>query len=125
MPASPGWVVVTPMAPEQSAGESPHEPKRPVCLTGIWRRSTTRHAGVWGLLAGCVLAALTVAAQATDIPLRTQSVPLRAGWNSVFLDVEPLDPAPSAVFARLPVTKVAAFLPPNSPVGQDTQNIAP
>lgn len=62
------------------------------------------------------MAALPTRAQTGNVPTRTQAVPLRAGWNSVFIDVEPSNPDPGVVFTNLPVTKVAAFLPSSSPV---------
>ena len=40
---------------------------------------------------------------------RIQEVALQEGWNSVFLEVEPLDDSPQKVFAGLPVDKVATF----------------
>jgi hypothetical protein len=39
--------------------------------------------------------------------LRTQELVLSAGWNAVFLEVEPKDPDPAGVFAGVPVDKVA------------------
>lgn len=40
---------------------------------------------------------------------RTQEIPLKAGWNAVFLEVEPDENAPEKVFADLPVDKVATL----------------
>lgn len=40
---------------------------------------------------------------------RTQEIPLTRGWNAVYLEVEPTDAAPAAVFAGLPVDKVATL----------------
>jgi len=40
---------------------------------------------------------------------RTQEMALEAGWNSVFLELEPLDDSPAKVFAGLPVDKVATL----------------
>jgi hypothetical protein len=54
------------------------------------------------------------AASAADVV--RQSVPLRRGWNAVHLKVDPLDPAPAAVFRGLPVEKVATFFPRRTPV---------
>jgi hypothetical protein len=45
---------------------------------------------------------------------RVQDIPLKAGWNAVFLEVEPSDAAPAKVFAGLPVDKVATLF--QSPV---------
>ena len=39
--------------------------------------------------------------------LLTQTLDLRAGWNAVFLEVDPAEPTPAAVFAGLPVDAVA------------------
>lgn len=36
----------------------------------------------------------------------TQTVPLQPGWNAVWLEVQPENPAPAAVFAGLPVASV-------------------
>ncbi len=41
--------------------------------------------------------------------LRTQEIPLKKGWNAVYLEVEPLDATPAAVFAGVPVDKAAAL----------------
>lgn len=46
---------------------------------------------------------------------RTQTVSLTAGWNAVFLEVEPMDPAPAKVFASLPVDIAAAYFPAEAP----------
>jgi hypothetical protein len=46
---------------------------------------------------------------------RTQTVSLMAGWNAVFLEVEPFDLAPAKVFAGHPVDMVAAYFPHESP----------
>ena len=56
----------------------------------------------------------------------TQTIALRAGWNSVYLEVSPTNPAPAAVFAGLPVkavwtpqsrrTSVDFISDPNEPV---------
>lgn len=43
--------------------------------------------------------------------LRTQRIELHAGWNAVFLEVDPVNPAPSAVFQGAPVEIVTAFKP--------------
>lgn len=40
---------------------------------------------------------------------RTQEIALAAGWNSVFLEVEPADKAPAKVFAGVPVDRVATL----------------
>lgn len=42
---------------------------------------------------------------------RTQAIPLRAGWNAVFLEVQPAASHPSEVFGATPVTVVASFIP--------------
>lgn len=41
----------------------------------------------------------------------TQAIVLKPGWNSVWIDVSPDDPAPAAVFAGLPVEQVWGYFP--------------
>jgi hypothetical protein len=48
--------------------------------------------------------------------LRTQTIELRQGWNAVFLEVEPPNTNPDAVFAGTPVDVVARYFPMSSPV---------
>lgn len=59
------------------------------------------------------VAALLVAMTAVgagDRPVtRSQVLMLHAGWNAVFLEVDPVDPVPDHVFAGLPVDIVAGF----------------
>lgn len=43
--------------------------------------------------------------------LRTQTIRLQAGWNAVFLEVQPVSAKIGDVFANLPVASVACFLP--------------
>ncbi len=46
---------------------------------------------------------------------RTQAIPIRAGWNAVFLEVSPADSEPGAVFTNTPIDMVASyFAPPSS-----------
>jgi hypothetical protein len=47
---------------------------------------------------------------------RTQTLSLRAGWNAVFLEVEPRVKQPAELFAQSPVEVVAAFFPSRAPV---------
>jgi hypothetical protein len=47
---------------------------------------------------------------------RTQTISLRAGWNAVFLEVEPQVKHPKELFAQSPVEVVAAFFPSRAPV---------
>jgi len=42
---------------------------------------------------------------------RTQNIVLRAGWNAVFLEVQPSASEPAVVFGSLPVETVASFIP--------------
>jgi hypothetical protein len=42
--------------------------------------------------------------------LRTQTLQLHRGWNAVYLEVIPTNPAPASVFAGTPVSVVATFL---------------
>lgn len=41
-----------------------------------------------------------------DAQTTTQDVPLQPGWNAVWLELQPADPSPAAVFAGLPVSSV-------------------
>lgn len=65
-----------------------------------------RMAGVW--LAGW----MGLSAAWSQVPEREQVVELRAGWNAVYLEVNPAEPEPEKVFAGLPVDQVAAHLRP-------------
>lgn len=51
------------------------------------------------------------AATAPASVTRTQSIALKTGWNSVYLEVEPVTSQPAEVFRGLPVETVASFLP--------------
>jgi hypothetical protein len=85
-------------------------------LAGVRRawRCTTAWAGVW---AACLVACGVAArAQGSNPLVRTQVFALKAGWNAIYVDVEPDDPAPGLIFTNTPVTKVAGFFPNNSPV---------
>lgn len=42
---------------------------------------------------------------------REQTIPIRTGWNAVFLEVQPDASKPSELFAGLPVETVACFFP--------------
>ena len=76
------------------------------------RRARPRVHHVTTIAAVVLMTAL--AAQAADV-LRTQSIQLRQGWNAVFLEVTPVDPAPDAVFADTPIDVVATYWPVLSP----------
>jgi len=65
----------------------------------------------WGLLAAVLISAVPGHAQT-----RQQILNLHAGWNAVFLEAEPLDPNPLAVFTNTPVDIVARYFPRTSPV---------
>jgi hypothetical protein len=66
-------------------------------------------------LAALVLSAVCARAE-TATPSAVQSLALRSGWNAISLAIDPIDPAPSAVFTSLPVDKVAAYFPMRTPV---------
>jgi len=65
---------------------------------------------------GTWLAWVCFGALATQAQSLTQTLPLQSGWNAVFLEVEPADPAPNAVFAGTPVDVVARYFPRTSSV---------
>ena len=81
---------------------------------------TQRLAGAGALLKyslGALLLLPVVPLSAADGPAlkRTQTVALTAGWNAVYLEVEPLDLAPGKVFQGLPVDIAAAYFPQEAP----------
>lgn len=45
-------------------------------------------------------------------PFRTQTIQLEAGWNAVYLEIEPLKGEPSALFAGTPIEIAAAYFRP-------------
>ena len=49
-----------------------------------------------------------------QVPVREQVIPLEAGWNAVYLEVDPVDPELEVLFGGLPVDRVAAYLRPAS-----------
>ena len=53
---------------------------------------------------------MTVAAEQSSTQF-TQRLDLRTGWNAVYLEVDPGETGPSALFAGLPVDVVAAYVP--------------
>ena len=61
------------------------------------------------LLAGVLLTAASVLPAQADVT-RTQTLPLRRGWNAVWLEVIPSNPDPATVFAGLPVSIAATYL---------------
>jgi len=65
----------------------------------------------WVLLGVNLCVALSTFAQN-----RQQTIQLQAGWNAVFLEVEPLDTNPEAVFSNTPIDTVARYFPRSSPV---------
>ncbi len=64
-----------------------------------------------------ILLAGHAAGQALPGHQRTQEIPLKSGWNAVFLEVEPADSTPAKVFAGLPVDRVATLF--ESPVANE------
>ena len=68
-----------------------------------------RHAFALALILGFAFSAPLRAAT------RTQGIPLRAGWNAVFLEVHPSSVEPVAVFANTPVDIVASYESRQSP----------
>lgn len=60
------------------------------------------------MMLGLVLTVGSVNAEIT----RTQTINLKPGWNAVYLEVEPVDPAPAKVMAGSPVDIVASYYDP-------------
>ena len=48
--------------------------------------------------------------------LRTQAIDLEAGWNAVYLEIEPLETNPSALFAGTPIEILASHFRPSTPM---------
>lgn len=79
----------------------------PPSFAGVWRlRIPLVVTLAWGLL-------LPSWAEA----VRTQQIPLRTGWNAVFLEVQPAVTRPDQVFQGLPVETVACFYPGSQEAG--------
>lgn len=57
----------------------------------------------------CAMAGAEGLAANASGPRRTQQIDLHAGWNAVFLEVQPDRDRPDDAFAGLPVASVAAF----------------
>lgn len=55
------------------------------------------------------LSALALTAGSASAQWMERSIDLQPGWNAIFLDVNPADPDPSAVFAGVPVESVWSF----------------
>jgi hypothetical protein len=70
----------------------------------------------WTRVGGSLLAAVLVSAAPGHAQTRQQTLNLHAGWNAVFLEVEPADTNPQAVFTNTPVDIVARYFPRTSPV---------
>lgn len=66
------------------------------------------------LLSGALLLGSALSAAAQDTV--TQTIPLTAGWNSVWLEVDPADRDPTVVFAGAPVSQVWSYFPKNRTV---------
>jgi len=58
----------------------------------------------------------TTATGATNLLERTQTITLTAGWNAVYLEVEPEDSDPAVVFKDAPVDMVASYFESKSSV---------
>ncbi len=59
---------------------------------------------------GCIAAgSAAYLSAAPAFPVRTQTFDLKQGWNAVHLEVEPLDTAPSRLFAGTPVDVAAQY----------------
>jgi len=67
--------------------------------------------GIFGI--GCGIFFLSASAAPGGVE-RSQTIHLAKGWNAVFIEVEPGQPAPQAVFKDSPVDVVAAFYQSNS-----------
>ncbi len=64
------------------------------------------------IIVACVLASCAARA----MPQRTQTFALKAGWNAVFLRVQPAETKPGTLFADTAIDIVACYLTPNSTI---------
>jgi len=62
-----------------------------------------------------LLLSLPTETSAATAAVRTQSLNLSSGWNAVYLELDPLESTPDALFAGVPVDVVASYIP--SPQG--------
>jgi hypothetical protein len=63
-----------------------------------------------------IILVVLLAAAPESTRAATESIPLKPGWNSVWLTVNPADPAPAAVFKGLPIQQVWCWFPTERPV---------
>lgn len=73
-----------------------------------------------GLFSGILICSFSTRAEAAKDGrnsghIRVQEIALQPGWNAVFLEVDPLDTAPAAVFTGVPVEQVATYFPGPGP----------
>jgi hypothetical protein len=80
--------------------------------TGRLKSSLSLWIGICGVLAAAPLASSQTQAAGGVGPFRTQSIQLEAGWNAVYLEVEPIKGDPSALFAGTPIEIAAAYMRP-------------
>lgn len=74
------------------------------CAASMWRG---------GALAIVFFVALPLSAvRAQSDLVRTQDISLQAGWNAVYLEIDPETNSPAALFAGIPVDVVAAYAAP-------------
>jgi hypothetical protein len=64
---------------------------------------------------GLLVAALSLPVRGQG-PEQTQIISLKKGWNAVFLEVEPLEPSPDALFADTQISQAAAWFPSSNTV---------
>lgn len=67
------------------------------------------HVKTFVFLVAVVLATGVRANAAEALAMRAQTLGLQAGWNAVFLEVDPANPEPEAVFDGTPVDIAASF----------------
>jgi len=73
------------------------------CPAGSWRLGPGHLVGAVLLALG--LGCLSAAAGGTVV----QTIPLRAGWNAIHVEVEPLEPATGAIFRNAPIDSVWTY----------------
>ena len=61
------------------------------------------------------MAALLIPLYARADLYRTQTISLAAGWNAVFLEVDPVESSPGAVFSNTPIDMASSYYAPTAP----------
>ncbi|MCK5804811.1 MAG: hypothetical protein KAI66_18380 [Lentisphaeria bacterium] len=87
---------------------------RPHCLDPERSQANHERRGHLDIALLVILFFFTLSLSAQTV--RTQTIELQAGWNAIFIEVEPAAPAPADVFEGAPVEIVSTYFADKSPV---------